>query len=149
MPSDLITRHKLLLSLITWHVSVRVICKDNNSIKCKQENEPVRYLVIWISGRKNDKFIKNQCNDEILITTNRLKWKKITSQQIVYVFNAVIIPRIEYRTNLTILKHNYKLQHITTQLQHNYNTILLPFIVVILLPFITVILLPKYNTFLA
>ena len=73
------------------------------NIKCKDENEPVRYLGVWLSGQRNDKFIINQCKEEIINTTNRLKRKKITSQQVIYVFNAVIIPRIEYRTNLTIL----------------------------------------------
>ena len=76
---------------------------DTYNITCKKDDEPVRYLGVWVSGRKNDKFIKHQCKEEINITANRLSKKKIMSQQVIYVFNAVIIPRIEYQTNLTIL----------------------------------------------
>ena len=91
--SDLI--HKKKINQLTMDMIL--------NIKCKKEDEPVRYLGIWISEQKNDKLIKNQCYDEIFITTNRLKRKRIISQQIIYVFNAVIIPRIEYYTNLIIL----------------------------------------------
>ena len=96
------------------------------NIKCKDEKEPVRYLGVWLSGQKNDKFITNQCKEEIINTTNRLRRKKITSQQVIYVFNAVIIPRIEYRTNLTILNEKtcVKLQvPIRKLLRHKSNLV--------------------------
>jgi ribonuclease HI len=101
----LVNPNKSELIVINSDEEEKAINYGNNeyNIVAKKELEPVRYLGVWLSGRKNDKFIKSQCRDEITVTTNRLKRKKITSQQIIYVFNAVIIPRIEYRTNLTVL----------------------------------------------
>ena len=49
--------------------------------------------------------------------TNLLQQKHITSQQIVYIFNAVIIPRIEYKINGKTkykLYLYYKLKQIVT-----------------------------------
>ena len=75
---------------------------DQFTIKAKPELEPIRFLGVWISGKKNDKFIKQQIKEEIDVVSNRLSRKRITSQQIVYVINAVIMPRIEFRTHLTV-----------------------------------------------
>jgi len=76
---------------------------DTHEIKAIENNKPVRFLGVWVSEYDNIKFIKTQVKDEIILTTNLLQRKHIMSQQIVYIFNAVIIPRIEYKMNLTLL----------------------------------------------
>ena len=55
---------------------------------------------VWISAEQNKNFIKAQIKQEIDLMSNKMRKKYVTSQQITYVFNAVILPRIEYRTNL-------------------------------------------------
>ncbi len=37
---------------------------------------------------------------------NALKYKKVTDKQLLYVFNAVIIPRLEYRSQLIFLSED-------------------------------------------
>ena len=74
-----------------------------HEIKTIENNKPVRFLGVWVFEHDNIKFIKTQAKDGITLTTNLLQWKHITSQQIVYIFNAVIIPRIEYKMNITLL----------------------------------------------
>ena len=47
----------------------------------------------------------NQAKQEVLNISNLLKRKPITDKQLLYIFNMVAIPRIEYRTQVTTLSH--------------------------------------------
>jgi hypothetical protein len=63
-------------------------------------------LGVWVSADNNKNFIKQQISHEINITSMLLKKKCITSQQIAYIINAVTLPRIEYKANLTFLSES-------------------------------------------
>ena len=99
----LVNANKSELIVINSDNDINSIKYGNNEyeIIAKRADEPIRFLGVWISGQKNDRFIMNQVKGEVNLAVNRLKRKRITSQQIVYVFNAVIVPRIEYRCNLS------------------------------------------------
>src|SRR6266540_6417449 len=65
-----------------------------------------RVLGVWITLQRSNKFIIQQIQQEISQVCNTLKYKKVTDQQLLYVFNAVVIPRLEYRSQLVFLSED-------------------------------------------
>ena len=72
-------------------------------IQPKKYSESIRILGIWMNLGKKRNFIIQQAKDEVLSLCNIMKKKFITDKQLLYIYNTVIIPRIEYRTQLTFL----------------------------------------------
>ncbi len=75
-------------------------------IRAKDESAAKQVLGVWITLSKSDKHIINQIRYEVKQLCNTLQHKLITDKQLQYVYNAVIIPRLEYRTQLTFLSKN-------------------------------------------
>ena len=65
--------------------------------------ESVQILGVWINLAEHRKYVLQQARMEVLSMCNIIKRKPITDKQLLYLYNMVIIPRIEYRTQLTIL----------------------------------------------
>src|SRR6266516_178660 len=65
--------------------------------------ESTHFLGVWLNLAGNRQFIIQQARDEVLSTVNVLKTKFITDKQLLYIYNMVVIPRIEYRAQLTHL----------------------------------------------
>ena len=84
--------------------------KNQVEIKALEKNASTRFLGVWISETKNEQFVKNQIGNEISKLYNVMECKMITSEQIIYIINAVLIPRIEYRANITMLTNNEIMQ---------------------------------------
>ena len=55
---------------------------------------------------RNSKFIFEQALQDVKDTTTILHTKAITDDQLHYIINMCIMPRFEYRTNLTILSES-------------------------------------------
>jgi hypothetical protein len=73
-------------------------------IKPTPKNDSIRILGVWFNAFNQRDFIVKQVSDEIkILTTNTLRRKVITDKQTVYIFNTFILPRIEYRSQVTIL----------------------------------------------
>ena len=62
-----------------------------------------RFLGVWIGETDNKNFVKNQIKSEIDTAYNIMKYKKIIDDQVRYIYNVVIIPRVEYKMLITIL----------------------------------------------
>jgi hypothetical protein len=77
----------------------------NTTIKIQpaQKGESIRFLGVWINLKKKRNFVIQQAKDEVSSMCETLKRKKITDKQLLYLYNMVIIPRIEYRTQITFL----------------------------------------------
>src|SRR5204863_8704353 len=56
------------------------------------------YLSVWINLIKSRSFVINQYRKEISSYCNILRNKRITNKQLLYIYNMVIIPRLEYLT---------------------------------------------------
>ncbi|PKK67223.1 hypothetical protein RhiirC2_783799 [Rhizophagus irregularis] len=56
-----------------------------------------------INLAKKRKYVIQQTKDEIFSMCENLKKEKVTDKQLLYLINMVIIPRIEYHTQLTFL----------------------------------------------
>nr|CAG8624578.1 11456_t:CDS:2 [Entrophospora candida] len=89
--------------------------QDTIQIKPAKYQEFVKILGVWVNLAGNRKLVFNQAKDEVLAICNTLKKKHITDKQLLYLNNMVIIPRIEYQTQVTILS------------QHDCNNIMAPF----------------------
>src|SRR6266498_4836053 len=73
------------------------------TIKARPVQAAERVLGVWITLQRSDKFIIQQIKQEISQVCNTLQYKKVTDKQLLYVFNAVVIPRLEYRSQLVFL----------------------------------------------
>ena len=76
------------------------------SITPKQYNESARILGAWVNLAGSNKFVNAQLRTDVITFCNVLKRKYITDKQLLYLWNMVIIPRLEYRSQLTILDRN-------------------------------------------
>ena len=55
-------------------------------------NESVRVLGVWISLSSRKNFIMHQCEDIIRSTCNMMRFKRLTAEQLKYIWNTVICP---------------------------------------------------------
>ena len=76
--------------------------KHESIIYPKKDGTSVRFLGIWISNKFNKNFVLNQTLKDVAQIYNITKSKKITAEQTTYVINAVAIPRIKYKSHLTV-----------------------------------------------
>jgi len=74
-------------------------------IQAEDDKESIRFLGVWISSKNNKNFIKKQISKDINNIFYITKGKTITAEQMAYVINAVAIPRIEYKSQLTTLSN--------------------------------------------
>ena len=68
----------------------------------EKKDEPTRFLGVWIGANNNKNYVKKQVKRDVEIIHSLAKGKTITAEQMTYVINAVAIPRIEYKMNITI-----------------------------------------------
>ena len=72
------------------------------NIKPKKISESVRFLGVWINLANKKSFVYNQILELINNYSNLIRYKPMTDKQLCYVYNAVILPIIEYRSQLTL-----------------------------------------------
>jgi ribonuclease HI len=72
-------------------------------IRPAEYSESVRILGVWMNLKGQRQFIVQQAKDEVATMCRILQRKRLTDKQLLYLWNMVIIPRIEYRTQLTFL----------------------------------------------
>ena len=68
------------------------------SLIAKSVNHSERFLGVWISLHKMNQFILKQIEQEIKQDVTIMNHKIVTDKQLQYIFNAVIILRIEYQS---------------------------------------------------
>jgi hypothetical protein len=66
------------------------------------KSQSTRFLGVWVSLSKSNNFIFNQVKSIVHQNCNIMKRKFLTDLQLQYIFNRVLAPQIEYRTQLTI-----------------------------------------------
>ncbi len=75
-------------------------------IRPAHKQESVRTLGVWVNFNNNRQFILTQAKDEVVAMCNTLRKKLLTDKQLLYLYNMVIIPKLEYRTQLTFLSRH-------------------------------------------
>src|SRR6185369_8010301 len=100
-------KSELLLKKKNFNFNEKIELEFGNQkikIKPKGKTESLRILGVWFNIYNDNNFIKQQAFDEVKnLSNNLLKNKCITDKISSYIFNAVILPRIEYRTQTIIL----------------------------------------------
>jgi hypothetical protein len=74
-------------------------------IKPVRQDESVRVLGVWINLKLKKNFVLQQIKSEINSTCRIMKYKRLTDEHLLYVFNHVVIPRISYKMQLTVLSN--------------------------------------------
>jgi hypothetical protein len=64
-------------------------------------NMSTRILGVWINSNCNKRFVYNQLKKEVDTDCLIMKNKFLTDKQLLYIYNNVIIPRMEYKSQLT------------------------------------------------
>src|SRR6266516_2297876 len=62
-----------------------------------------RFLGVWFTLSLNKKFVKKQCKTEYQLFANKLSRKRLTTDQLKYLHNAVLLPKVLYRLKCTAL----------------------------------------------
>src|SRR3989440_6183746 len=62
-----------------------------------------RFLGVWFTLTLNKQFIKKQCRTEYQLFAGKLRNKKLTTDQLKYLHNAVLLPKVLYRLKCTAL----------------------------------------------
>src|SRR6185369_802401 len=62
-----------------------------------------RFLGVWFTISSSSAFVKKQCKTEYALFASTLRRKHLTIDQLRYLHNSVLIPRVEYRLKATLL----------------------------------------------
>src|SRR5947207_13628529 len=65
--------------------------------------ESFRFLGVWFTLTPNKRFVKKQCKTAYQLFSNKLRNKKLTSDQFKYLHNAVLLSKVAYRLKCTTL----------------------------------------------
>src|SRR6266511_2744049 len=65
--------------------------------------ESTRILGVWLTTGKSNQHVYRQLKDEVKQCCDLLSSKIVTDKQLLYIYNAVIIPRLEFRCQLVFL----------------------------------------------
>src|SRR5688572_4225830 len=77
-------------------------------VKVESNAKSVRILDVWFSVQQTKHYIIEQIKDEIRKDCDFLWFKKVIDKQMLYIFNTVIVPRLEFKTQLTFIpEHKY------------------------------------------
>src|SRR3954471_11285841 len=65
-------------------------------------NTSFRFLGIWFTLSLNKKFVKKQCRTEYQLFAGKLRNKRLTTDQLKYLHNAVLLTKVLYRLKCTV-----------------------------------------------
>jgi hypothetical protein len=75
----------------------------NTTINAVSPKDPIRYLGVYFTAAYSIKTQKTIVSDEIRRITSVIRCKSLTIDQVTYINNRVLIPRLEYRLATTFL----------------------------------------------
>ncbi|CAB4442142.1 unnamed protein product [Rhizophagus irregularis] len=73
------------------------------TIKPVHPSQSIRILGVWFNMNCSRRFIIDQIREEVHKLALCMKYKHLTDKQILYIYNSLIIPRVEYRSQITVL----------------------------------------------
>src|SRR3954453_21613716 len=65
-------------------------------------NTSFRFLGVWFTLTLNKKFVKKQCSTEYQLFAGKLRNKNLTTDQLKYLHNAVLLTKVLYRLKCTV-----------------------------------------------
>src|SRR6185436_14949138 len=73
------------------------------TIKPLPYNDSFRFLGVWFTLSLSSSYVKKQCAAEYNLFASKLKNKRFTSDQLVYLHNMVLLPKVDFRLKTTLL----------------------------------------------
>jgi hypothetical protein len=104
--SELIMRAKKKGQKYSHIYNEKILIKFGNEeihIKAKHPHEPLRILGVHFNIEHDEKYLLSKIKTEIDHLTNLMFKKKITDKHILYIFNRLIVPRVEYWSQVLVL----------------------------------------------
>src|SRR5438552_9697545 len=101
-----ITANPIKTKLITTNKILRQIKMNNQIIPAQPPNQPIRILEIWISEKSILHPNRQKISEETIQIKKALQRKIITGVMATYIYNKVLLPRIEYKLQTTFLTSN-------------------------------------------
>ena len=77
---------------------------DNATVLPSPNHKPVRYLGVWFTLTLSKPQQELITKKEIKTITSVIRTKKLMVDQIIYINNKVLIPRLEYRLCTTLFR---------------------------------------------
>ncbi len=100
----LIKKKKIRNETFSYNEKIKIIFGNAQiEIKPKHPSESIRILGVWFNAKNNQNFVVGQAKEEIWNLSNLMRNKRITDKHLLYILNKLIIPRIEYWTQTTVL----------------------------------------------
>jgi hypothetical protein len=93
----------LLLKTHSMKSKVKIVF-GNQTIKISpiKKKESLRILGVWFNAYNRKEHIYEQIKLEIDNFTKLLRKKQLTDKHLMYLFNSLILPKIEYRAQLVV-----------------------------------------------
>ena len=101
-----ITANPIKTKLITTNKILRQIKMNNQIIPAQSPNQSIRILGIWISEKSILHPNRQKISEETTQIKKALQRKIITGAMATYIYNKVLLPRIEYKLQTTFLIPN-------------------------------------------
>ena len=61
-----------------------------------------RFLGVWFTVSMSTTYVKKQCKTEYLLFARVLRHKRLTMDQLKYLHNAILLPKVEYRLKASL-----------------------------------------------
>src|SRR5437773_254524 len=89
--------------------NIRISDYNKNSSICLQSlgtSDSFRFLRVWFNLQHKSAFVKSQLSSEYCHFTSLLHFKSLTSKQLSYLHNTVLLPKLLYHSQVTSISFN-------------------------------------------
>src|SRR5271154_4817850 len=116
---------KTKLIIINSKQENKTIFLNDTPISPNKKNDPIRILGIYLTESSIISPNRNKIENDIITISNSFKYKFITGHTASYIYNKVLLPRIEYRLQTSFLIPNQLIRFqrkINSILKHKFSS---------------------------
>jgi hypothetical protein len=76
------------------------------TLRSLSATDSFRFLGVWFNLKVFLKFVQNQLSQEYKEISAIVRWKKLSPMQLTYIHNVVLLPKVEYRAQVTSISES-------------------------------------------